>query len=93
MPFDGTLSDERVRVLTGALDLLRKYGWCQNQSTTNDGRMCMMTALREAGKLRTTEDLERIGVPWPVDFNDLSGRTFEEVEKWFGDRVAESSVP
>src|SRR5678809_1203277 len=86
MPFDATALPWRAEVLTTALEILRKRGWCQGINQKK-GAVCIYWAIREAGYHRNIEEL---GIPWPADFNDAPGRTFAEVEDWMLDRIAEA---
>jgi hypothetical protein len=90
MPFDATPLPYRATVLLGALELLRTRGWCQGHAHGDDGRLCLFSAIREAGNLVVSGDFDRIGIPWPVPFNDTPGTTFEKVEQWLLDRIDEA---
>src|SRR5690242_9950985 len=91
MPLDGTNFGRRERaaaILRDALGLIRERGWCQGVPQDGVGRLCIFGAIREAGGLRTVDDWNALGVPWPVFFNDAPGRTQAQAEAWLEDQIA-----
>lgn len=91
MPLDGTNFDSRPQaaaVLRRAKALLRERGWCQGKAVSGDGRLCIVGAIREAGRLRTGTEWAALGIPWPTAFNDAPGRTQAEAEAWLDEQIA-----
>lgn len=78
---------EATKVLRDAADLLERVGWCQGYLEDN-GKVCMVGALRAAGMLRlgrgpyrelVARVSQQIGHCSWLQWNDRPGRTKEEV--------------
>lgn len=85
MPFDPTPLPWQATVLLDALEYMRRWGWNPTGQHDSTGRVCIYHAIRAVGYHRNIEEL---GIPWPADFNDALGRTFEEVEQWMQEQIS-----
>ena len=80
---------------------LTEYGWCQKRLQDLSGRCCALGSMLSTGELTTKEELrayrnaeraliEAAGEGWfsVVDWNDVPGRTFEEIIAGFDKAIA-----
>lgn len=79
---------EALRLVTKAIHLIKKDGWCQKQFHSSEGQHCIVGAIyfnepfdRRSGKL--IRDIEimlgDLTNSDPISFNDAKGRTVDEV--------------
>jgi hypothetical protein len=95
-------------ILTRAKAELLRVGWCQHESTAKDGRRCGISAIDfgVAGSKDSVDDIAhieairlfRVANQLPVycgiaEWNDVYGRTFDEVLEAFDRAIALACEP
>lgn len=58
-------------LLLAAADLIEKRGWCQNDYRSEDGRLCLL------GAMKTVEDVNMYATTWAV--NEAVDRLYREI--------------
>lgn len=72
------------KALLDAANHIEAHGWCQRQSSRNDGATCMIGAIAKVcvyskPYTRAIGQLHRLVGKWPEKWNDQPERTKEEV--------------
>ena len=70
--------DEESRLLLRAAEVIEHRGWCQNEYTTSDGRLCVLGAVKTARGLSPRDD---------EDADDLVEKACERLYNAVGNRV------
>jgi hypothetical protein len=93
--------DQWRRDCRQAADLLRRDGWCQGTSRKSTGERCLMNAVRTAsGSYEDENAVDRLNnilsrlqlklnMTFPAYWNDVKGRTVEEVVDLLEDMAVE----
>lgn len=98
MPFDGTQLSKTTQKLLAAKQYLIDFGWLQGYLVDTKGRTCMIGALQKVNgqtrhstyflwKAISIESRER-GRTDVINWNDVEGRTFDEVLAAFDRAIA-----
>ncbi|HUR18863.1 MAG TPA: hypothetical protein VMZ51_08020 [Acidimicrobiales bacterium] len=79
------MSDERIEVLRGALDVLDKQGWSQGFYTNPDGSHCLAGAINTAGMAMSSYSIldakNALALKNIEEWNDAPERTVEDVKQ------------